>query len=154
MKKKKAVKKAYFRPIHFFILLAIDAIVVAGIVVPQQTSIANAQAELEQAQNELNAVKIEYERQQENLEYMKTNDYKLQQGSSKYGWHYKDDAIIYDNDNTSLTGGTGSTSLATASPSPSASASPSPSIPPIPTPSVASAQTVTVTPPGSETSDP
>lgn len=154
VKKKKAVKKAYFRPIHFFILLAIDAIVVAGIVVPQQTSIANAQAELEQAQNELNAVKIEYERQQENLEYMKTNDYKLQQGSSKYGWHYKDDAIIYDNDNTSLTGGTGSTSLATASPSPSASASPSPSIPPIPTPSVASAQTVTVTPPGSETSDP
>lgn len=154
VKKKKAVKKAYFRPIHFFILLAIDAIVVAGIVVPQQTNIANAQAELEQAQNELNAVKIEYERQQENLEYMKTNDYKLQQGSSKYGWHYKDDAIIYDNDNTSLTGGTGSTSLATASPSPSASASPSPSIPPIPTPSVATAQTVTVTPPGSETSDP
>lgn len=154
VKKKKAVKKAYFRPIHFFILLAIDAIVVAGIVVPQQTNIANAQAELEQAQNELNAVKIEYERQQENLEYMKTNDYKLQQGSSKYGWHYKDDAIIYDNDNTSLTGGTGSTSLITASPSPSASASPSPSTPPIPTPSVATAQTVTVTPPGSETSAP
>lgn len=149
MKKKKAVKKAYFRPIHFFILLAIDAIVVAGIVVPQQSNIASAQEELEQTQNELNAVKIEYERQQENLEYMKTNDYKLQQGSAKYGWHYKDDAIIYDNDNTSLTGNTGSTSLTTSSPSPSASASPSPSATPIPTPSVPAAQTVTVTPPQS-----
>lgn len=151
MKKKKAVKKAYFRPIHFFILLAIDAIVVAGIVVPQQSNIASAQEELEQTQNELNAVKIEYERQQENLEYMKTNDYKLQQGSAKYGWHYKDDAIIYDNDNTSLTGNTGSTSLTTSSPSPSASASasPSPSATPIPTPSAPAAQTVTVTPPQS-----
>lgn len=149
MKKKKAVKKAYFRPIHFFILLAIDAIVVAGIVVPQQSNIASAQEELEQTQNELNAVKIEYERQQENLEYMKTNDYKLQQGSAKYGWHYKDDAIIYDNDNTSLTGNTGSTNLTTSSPSPSASASPSPSATPIPTPSAPAAQTVTVTPPQS-----
>lgn len=154
MKKKKAVKKAYFRPIHFFILLAIDAIVVAGIVVPQQSNIASAQEELEQTQNELNAVKIEYERQQENLEYMKTNDYKLQQGSAKYGWHYKDDAIIYDSDNTSLTGNTGSTSLTTSSPSPSASASPSPSATPIPTPSAPAAQTVTVTPPQSATPAP
>lgn len=157
VKKKKAVKKAYFRPIHFFILLAIDAIVVAGIVVPQQSNIASAQEELEKTQDELNAVKIEYERQQENLEYMKTNDYKLQQGSAKYGWHYKDDAIIYDNDNTSLTGNTGSTGstgLATSSPSPSASASPSPSASPAPTPSAATAQTVTVTPPQSTTPAP
>lgn len=154
MKKKKAVKKAYFRPIHFFILLAIDAIVVAGIVVPQQSNIASAQEELEQTQNELNAVKIEYERQQENLEYMKTNDYKLQQGSAKYGWHYKDDAIIYDNDNTSLTGNTGGTNLTTSSPSPSASASPSPSATPIPTPSAPAAQTVTVTPPQSASPEP
>lgn len=154
VKKKKAVKKAYFRPIHFFILLAIDAIVVAGIIVPQQTNIANAQQELEDAQNELNAVKIEYERQQENLEYMKTNDYKLQQGSSKYGWHYKDDAIIYDNDNTSLTGGTGSSGLTASSPSPSASTSPSPSASPAATPSVQSGQTVTVTPPSSDSPNP
>lgn len=154
MKKKKVVKKAYFRPIHFFILLAIDAIVVAGIVVPQQSNIASAQEELEKTQDELNAVKIEYERQQENLEYMKTNDYKLQQGSAKYGWHYKDDAIIYDNDNTSLTGGTGSTGLTAGSPSPSLSASPSPSATPIPTPSAPAAQTVTVTPQQSATPAP
>lgn len=154
VKKRKAVNKAYFRPIHFFILLVIDAIVVAGIIVPQRSNIASAQEELAKTQDELNAVKIEYERQQENLEYMKTNDYKLQQGSAKYGWHYKDDVIIYDNDNTSLTGNAGNTSLPTSSPSPSASASPSPSSVPGVTPSATTSQTVTVTPPGSATPAP
>lgn len=151
MKKKKPVKKAYFRPIHFFLLLAIDAIVVAGIIVPQRTNIANAQEELEQTQNQLNAVKIEYERQQENLEYMKTNDYKLQQGAAKYGWHYQDDAIIYDNDNTSLTGNTG---LVTNSPSPAPSGSPAPnSVSTATPPPATTVQTVTVTPPGSAMPD-
>lgn len=144
VKKKKASKKAYFRPIHFIILLVVDAIVAAGIIVPQRANIASAQEELEQTQNELNAVKIEYERQQENLEYMKTNDYKLQQGSSKYGWHYKDDAIIYDNDNTSLTGN-GSLTAQTSSPTPTNSPSPSSANSATPAPS----QSVTVTPSGS-----
>lgn len=149
VKKKKASKKAYFRPIHFIILLAVDAIVAAGIIVPQRANIANAQEELEQTQNELNAVKIEYERQQENLEYMKTNDYKLQQGSSKYGWHYKDDAIIYDNDNTSLTGNL-SLTAPTSSPAPTNSPSPSPAGSAAPEAS----QSVTVTPSGSTSPTP
>ena len=106
------------------ILLAVDAIVLAGIIVPQRTNINEAQDLLEQTQNQLNAVKIEYERQQENLDYMKTTDYKLQQGAAKYGWHYEDDEIIYDGDNTSLTGNQSLTG-GTASPSPSPSVSPS-----------------------------
>lgn len=108
------------------ILLAVDAIVLAGIIVPQRTNINEAQNLLEQTQNQLNAVKIEYERQQENLDYMKTTDYKLQQGAAKYGWHYEDDEIIYDGDNTSLTGNQSLTGgIASPSPSPSPSVSPS-----------------------------
>ena len=111
------------------ILLAVDAIVLAGIIVPQRTNINEAQDLLEQTQNQLNAVKIEYERQQENLDYMKTTDYKLQQGAAKYGWHYEDDEIIYDGDNTSLTGNQSLTG-GTASPSPSVSPSAWPSASP------------------------
>lgn len=117
------------------ILLAVDAIVLAGIIVPQRTNINEAQNLLEQTQNQLNAVKIEYERQQENLDYMKTTDYKLQQGAAKYGWHYEDDEIIYDGDNTSLTGNQSLTG-GTASPSPSPSPSVSPSAWPSASPSV------------------
>ena len=36
---------------------------------------------------------------------MQTDEYKLQQGSVRYGWHYTDDAIILDDDNESLAGG-------------------------------------------------
>ncbi len=49
-------------------------------------------------------MKIEYEREQANLEYMQTDEYKLQQGSVRYGWHYTDDTIILDDDDP-LAGG-------------------------------------------------
>lgn len=99
VKKKKTYKrnnKPYFRPIHFLVLLVVDACLLAGTVIPQQGNISDAEALLETRKQELNDVKIEYEREQTNLEYMKTNDYKLQQGAIKYGWHYSDDVIIVD----------------------------------------------------------
>ena len=105
MKKRAVNKKVYFKPIHFLLLLAVDAVILAGVIIPQRTNLENTQLLLEQKQNELNAIKIEYEREQANLEYMQTDEYKLQQGSVRYGWHYTDDTIILDEDNESLTGG-------------------------------------------------
>lgn len=104
MREKRPVKNAYFKPVYFFLLLLLDAIVVAGIYIPQRANIRAAQDRLEDTQNQLNAIKIEYERQQENLEYMKTTDYKLQQGSAKYGWHYEEDTLLRDSDSRSLAG--------------------------------------------------
>ena len=67
-------------------------------IIPQRTNRENAQLLLEQKRSELNAIKIEYEREQANLDYMQTDEYKLQQGSVRYGWHYTDDTIILDDD--------------------------------------------------------
>jgi len=105
VKKRVRAKKVLFKPIHFLLLLAVDGVILAGVIIPQRTNIENAQLLLEQRQSELNAIKIEYEREQANLEYMQTDEYKLQQGSVRYGWHYTDDTIILDDDNESLTGG-------------------------------------------------
>lgn len=105
MKKLVRKKKVYFKPIHFLLLLAVDGIILAGVIIPQRTNLENTQLLLEQKQNELNAIKIEYERELANLEYMQTDEYKLQQGSVRYGWHYTDDTIILDEDNESLAGG-------------------------------------------------
>ena len=105
VKKRAPKKKVYFKPIHFLLLLAVDAVILAGVIIPQRTNRENAQLLLEEKQNELNAIKVEYEREQANLEYMQTDEYKLQQGSVRYGWHYTDDAIILDDDNESLAGG-------------------------------------------------
>ena len=105
MKKRSRKKKAIFKPIHFLLLLGLDAVILAGVIIPQHTNLENAQLLLEEKQNELNAIKIEYEREQANLDYMQTDEYKLQQGSVRYGWHYTDDYIILDEDNESLAGG-------------------------------------------------
>ena len=105
MKKRVRKKTVYFKPIHFLLLLAVDGVILAGVIIPQRTNRENAQLLLEQKQDELNAIKIEYEREQANLEYMQTDEYKLQQGSVRYGWHYADDTIILDEDNDPLAGG-------------------------------------------------
>ena len=106
MKKQAPRKKVYFKPIHFLLLLIVDAVILAGVLIPQHTNRENAETLLETTRDELNAIKIEYEREQANLEYMQTDEYKLQQGSIRYGWHYDDDEIILDDDSDSLTGGT------------------------------------------------
>ena len=105
MKKRKRKKQVYFKPLHFLLLLVVDAVILAGIIIPQRTNSENAQLLLEEKRSELNAIKIEYEREQANLEYMQTDEYKLQQGSVRYGWHYTDDSIILDDANESLAGG-------------------------------------------------
>ena len=105
MKKSARKKTVYFKPIHFLLLLAVDAVILAGVIIPQRTNRENAQLLLEQKRSELNAIKIEYEREQANLDYMQTDEYKLQQGSVRYGWHYTDDSIILDEDDASLVGG-------------------------------------------------
>ena len=105
MKKQARRKKVYFKPIHFLLLLAVDGVILAGVIIPQRTNRENAELLLKQKQNELNAIKVEYEREQANLEYMQTDEYKLQQGSVRYGWHYTDDSIILDEDDEPLAGG-------------------------------------------------
>ena len=105
MKKRVRNKRVYFKPIHFLLLLAVDGVILAGVIIPQRTDMENAELLLESKRAELNAIKIEYEREQANLDYMQTDEYKLQQGSVRYGWHYTDDTIILDDDNDSLAGG-------------------------------------------------
>ena len=104
MKKRARKKRLFFKPIHFLLLLALDGVILAGVIIPHRTNMENAELLLETKRNELNAIKIEYEREQANLEYMQTDEYKLQQGSVRYGWHYTDDTIILDDDE-SLAGG-------------------------------------------------
>ncbi len=89
-------RRFVFKPIHFILLVAIDMCVLAGVIIPQRSRLQAATEELTQKTEQLNELKIEYEREIDSLEYMKTDAYKLQQGSIKYGWHYQEDTIIPD----------------------------------------------------------
>jgi hypothetical protein len=46
----------------------------------------------------LNETKRSYAQERENLQFMRTDAYKIQQGMIKYGWHYQADQIILDGD--------------------------------------------------------
>ncbi|MDO4565091.1 MAG: hypothetical protein Q4C04_05705 [Clostridia bacterium] len=118
MKKLRRKKRFIFKPIHFILLLAIDLCVLAGVLIPQRNSLLDAQQQLEERQEYLTQVQMQYAREQDNLEFMRTNRYKLQQGSIKYGWHFEEDTLIADE----ATPTPSSTPLAIPSSSPSPSA--------------------------------
>ena len=91
-------KRAFqFRQVHFFIVLTISVCVLAGMIIPQYSNLRQANDLLAQRERELAEIRLRYERESNNLEFMKTNTYKLQMGSEKYGWHYEDDVLIRDN---------------------------------------------------------
>lgn len=78
------------------LLLAIDVCVLAGVLIPQQSALNDAEEKLRLQQEELIRVQLLYMREMDNLEFMRTTRYKLQQGSIKYGWHYEEDTLIVD----------------------------------------------------------
>ncbi|MCL2696104.1 MAG: hypothetical protein FWE69_07240 [Clostridiales bacterium] len=87
---------AQFKPVHFLVVLAVDACLLAGMIIPQQARLRNAQALLAEREQALVDIRVEYERESDNLEFMKTTAYKLRLGSEKYGWHYENDILIRD----------------------------------------------------------
>ena len=73
-----------------------------AVLIPQRLRIQNAREEYNARIDELNETKRTYAQERTNLEYMRTDEYKIQQGMTKYGWHYPDDTIIADDSASSL----------------------------------------------------
>lgn len=92
----KRYKTVQFKTIHFVVLSVICVVILLIVMIPQRLQINEAQSLLEQRQQELIEIKRSYEQERRNLDYMQTDEYKIQQGLLKYGWHYPADQIIRD----------------------------------------------------------
>lgn len=92
------IKTIRLKPMYLLLLVIICLAVLAAMIIPQRIQIHRAQEELEKKQEELAQTKYEYEQERRNLDYMRTDEYKIQQGLAKYGWHYKEDTLIEDRD--------------------------------------------------------
>lgn len=90
------VKTIRLKPIHFILLILACICILLVTMIPQRMQINSAQELLEQRQNELIEIKRQYEQARHSLEYMQTDEYKMQEGLEKYGWHYPVDEIIPD----------------------------------------------------------
>ena len=99
---KRRVRTLHFKPIHFVLVLIMCAVVLCAVLIPQRLRIQTAKEEYNAQIEELNRTKRIYSQERTNLEYMRTDEYKIQQGMSKYGWHYPADTIIQDDSAASI----------------------------------------------------
>ena len=99
---KRIVRTIHFKFIHFVLILIACVVVLFVVLIPQRLRINSAKDEYESRVEELNQTKRTYAQERENLQFMRTDAYKIQQGMIKYGWHYQEDTIILDESAASL----------------------------------------------------
>lgn len=93
---KRIVRTIRFKMIHFVLVLIACVIILFIVLIPQRLRIRSARDEYNARVEELNQTKRTYAQERENLQFMRTDAYKIQQGMIKYGWHYQEDKIILD----------------------------------------------------------
>lgn len=93
---KRRIRTVHFKMIHFVLVLIACVVVLLAVLIPQRLRIKSAREEYDERIELLNQTKRTYAQERTNLEYMRTDEYKVQQGMSKYGWHYPADTIIAD----------------------------------------------------------
>ena len=93
---KRIVRTIHFKPIHFILVLIACVVILLVVLIPQRLRIREAQDEYESRVELLNQTKRTYAQERENLQFMRTDAFKIQQGMIKYGWHYQEDKLIQD----------------------------------------------------------
>lgn len=93
---KRKIRTIRFKMIHFVLVLITCVVILLAVLIPQRLRIKSARDEYNERVETLNQTKRTYMQERTNLEYMRTDEYKVQQGMSKYGWHYPADSIIAD----------------------------------------------------------
>jgi hypothetical protein len=93
---KRIVRTIHFKLIHFVLVLIACVVILGVVLIPQRLRIRSAKDEYQARQEVLNQTKRTYAQERENLQFMRTDAYKIQQGMIKYGWHYREDKLIQD----------------------------------------------------------
>ena len=100
---KRIVRTIHFKIIHFVLVLVACVIILFVVLIPQRLRIRSAQDEYDSRVELLNQTKRSYAQERENLQFMRTDAYKVQQGMIKYGWHYPEDKVILDDADSTVT---------------------------------------------------
>ncbi|HAX39778.1 MAG TPA: hypothetical protein DCY10_02695 [Clostridiales bacterium] len=124
------------RPRYLILFFILTFFVLGGVYLSQQTKLTTIADEKVQLQSQLDALKVEEERLERMLEYMRTTDYMIQYAREKLGYVFDDDWKFYDD-------------TANAKPTPKYAETPTPApalTTPLPTPSPSPAP-LPITPP-------
>jgi cell division protein FtsB len=84
------------RPRYLILFFILTFFVLGGVYLSQQTKLTSIADEKVQLQAKLDARKVEEERLERMLEYMRTTDYMIQYAREKLGYVFEDDFKFYD----------------------------------------------------------
>lgn len=84
------------RPRYLILFFILTFFVLGGVYLSQQTKLTSIADEKVQLQAKLDARKVEEERLERMLEYMRTTDYMIQYAREKLGYVFEDDWKFYD----------------------------------------------------------
>lgn len=84
------------RPRYIIMAFVLAFFVLGGVFLSQQTKLKSIQEEKLILQSRLDAISVEEERLERMLEYMQTDEYKLQYAREKLGYVFSDDVKFYE----------------------------------------------------------
>ena len=84
------------RPRYLILFFILTFFVLGGVYLSQQTKLVSIAEEKVELQAELDARKVDEERLERMLEYMRTTDYMIQYAREKLGYVFEDDWKFYD----------------------------------------------------------
>lgn len=123
------------RPRYIILFFILTFFVLGGVFLSQQTKLKGIAEQKIALQTELDSHKVEQERLERMLEYMRTTDYLIQYAREKLGYVFPDDWKFYDPSATaSPNTAQDAADLPIGSPTPTISPTPRPTPSPTPTP--------------------
>ena len=124
------------RPRYIILFFVLTFFVLGGVFLSQQTKLSSIADEKVTLQTQLDQLKVQEERLERMLEYMRTTDYMIQYAREKLGYVFADDWKFYDDSATAQATPklaetpTPVPALTTLSPKPSPTPKPVPTTPP------------------------
>ncbi len=89
-------KRAFrLRPRYILLAFLLTFFILGGVYLSQQTTLTSIAEQKAELQLKLDAVKVEQERLERMLEYMKTDEYLMQYAREKLGYVFPDDIKFY-----------------------------------------------------------
>lgn len=98
MERKPVSRGIRIRPRYIIMAFVLAIFILSGVYLSQQTKLRSIAESKITLQSELDALHVEEERLERMLEYMQTDEYKLQYAREKLGYVFPDDIKFYMDD--------------------------------------------------------
>lgn len=102
MAKESVFSTIRIRPRYIIMAFVLAFFILGGVYLSQQTKLRSIEESKIELQGDLDALSVEEERLERTLEYMQTDEYKLQYAREKLGYVFSDDVKFFEEEATEV----------------------------------------------------